>query len=374
MAQYDYLIVGAGLYGAVFAQQAKQAGRRCLVVERRAHIAGNVYTEEVQGIQVHRYGAHIFHTNSEQVWQYVGRFARFNRYTNSPMANYRGELYNLPFNMNTFNRLWGVTTPAQAMAEIERQRAAAGSGAPKNLEQQAISLVGTDIYEKLVKGYTEKQWGRPCRELPAFIIRRLPVRFTFDNNYFNAVYQGIPIGGYTAMVQNMLEGTDVCLNTDYLAHKAQLDALARRVVYTGPIDAYFGCCYGPLEYRSVRFETQVLDMPNYQGNAVINYTDAETPYTRIIEHKHFEFGTQPKTVISREYSTEWKPGQEPYYPVNDEKNNALYARYAALAKQEPHVIFGGRLGEYRYYDMDAVVESALLRAKRENLAFIGDDS
>ncbi len=365
MAQYDYLIVGAGLYGAVFAHEAKQAGRRCLVVERRAHIAGNVYTEEVQGIQVHRYGAHIFHTNSEQVWQYVGRFARFNRYTNSPLANYKGELYNLPFNMNTFYRLWGVTTPAQAMAEIERQRAAAGSAAPKNLEQQAISLVGTDIYEKLVKGYTEKQWGRPCRELPAFIIRRLPVRFTFDNNYFNAVHQGIPIGGYTAMVQNMLEGTDVRLNTDYLAHKAQLDALACRVVYTGPIDAYFGYCYGPLEYRSVRFETQVLDMPNYQGNAVINYTDAETPYTRVIEHKHFEFGTQPQTVISREYSTEWKPGQEPYYPVNDEKNNALYARYAALAQQEPHVIFGGRLGEYRYYDMDAVVESALLRAKQE---------
>ena len=365
MAQYDYLIVGAGLYGAVFAQQAKQAGWRCLVVERRAHIAGNVYTEEVQGIQVHRYGAHIFHTNSEQVWQYVGRFARFNRYTNSPMANYKGQLYNLPFNMNTFTRLWDVTTPAQAMAEIERQRAAAGSAAPKNLEQQAISLVGTDIYEKLVKGYTEKQWGRPCCELPAFIIRRLPVRFTFDNNYFNAVHQGIPIGGYTAMVQNMLKGTDVRLNTDYLAHKAQLDALARRVVYTGPIDAYFGCCYGPLEYRSVRFETQVLDMPNYQGNAVINYTDAETPYTRIIEHKHFEFGTQPKTVISREYSTEWKPGQEPYYPVNDEKNNALYARYAALAKREPHVIFGGRLGEYRYYDMDAVVESALQKAEQE---------
>ena len=369
MAQYDYLIVGAGLYGAVFAHEAKQAGRRCLVVERRAHVAGNVYTEEMQGIQVHRYGAHIFHTNSEQVWQYVGRFARFNRYTNSPMANYKGELYNLPFNMNTFNRLWGVTTPAQAMAEIERQRAAAGSAAPKNLEQQAISLVGTDIYEKLVKGYTEKQWGRPCRELPAFIIKRLPVRFTFDNNYFNAMHQGIPIGGYTAMVQNMLKGTDVRLNTDYLAHKAQLDALACRVVYTGPIDAYFGYCYGPLEYRSVRFETQVLDMPNYQGNAVINYTDAETPYTRVIEHKHFEFGTQPQTVISREYSTEWKPGQEPYYPVNDEKNNALYARYAALAQQEPHVIFGGRLGEYRYYDMDAVVESALLRAKQEMLFF-----
>lgn len=369
MAQYDYLIVGAGLYGAVFAHAAKQAGRRCLVVERRAHVAGNVYTEEMQGIQVHRYGAHIFHTNRENVWQYVNRFAHFNRYTNSPLANYKGELYNLPFNMNTFYRLWGVTTPAQAVEKIAQQRAAAGIATPQNLEQQAISLVGTDIYEKLVKGYTEKQWGRPCRELPAFIIKRLPVRFTFDNNYFNAMHQGIPMGGYTAMVQNMLKGTDVRLNTDYLAHKAQLDALACRVVYTGPIDAYFGYCYGPLEYRSVRFETQVLDMPNYQGNAVINYTDAETPYTRVIEHKHFEFGTQPQTVISREYSTEWKPGQEPYYPVNDEKNNALYARYAALAQQEPHVIFGGRLGEYRYYDMDAVVESALLRAKQEMLFF-----
>ena len=365
MAQYDYLIVGAGLYGAVFAHAAKQAGRRCLVVERRAHVAGNVYTEEVQGIQVHRYGAHIFHTNRENVWQYVNRFAHFNRYTNSPLANYKGELYNLPFNMNTFYRLWGVTTPAQAVEKIAQQRAAAGIATPQNLEQQAISLVGTDIYEKLVKGYTEKQWGRPCRELPAFIIKRLPVRFTFDNNYFNAMHQGIPMGGYTAMVQNMLKGTDVRLNTDYLAHKAQLDALACRVVYTGPIDAYFGYCYGPLEYRSVRFKTQVLDMPNYQGNAVINYTDAETPYTRVIEHKHFEFGTQPQTVISREYSTEWKPGQEPYYPVNDEKNNALYARYAALAQQEPHVIFGGRLGEYRYYDMDAVVESALQKAEQE---------
>lgn len=365
MAQYDYLIVGAGLYGAVFAHEAKQAGRRCLVVERRAHVAGNVYTEEMQGIQVHRYGAHIFHTNRENVWQYVNRFAHFNRYTNSPLANYKGELYNLPFNMNTFYRLWGVKTPAQAVEKIAQQRAAAGIATPQNLEQQAISLVGTDIYEKLVKGYTEKQWGRPCRELPAFIIKRLPVRFTFDNNYFNAMHQGIPMGGYTAMVQNMLKGTDVRLNTDYLAHKAQLDALACRVVYTGPIDAYFGYCYGPLEYRSVRFETQVLDMPNYQGNAVINYTDAETPYTRVIEHKHFEFGTQPQTVISREYSTEWKPGQEPYYPVNDEKNNALYARYAALAQQEPHVIFGGRLGEYRYYDMDAVVESALQKAEQE---------
>ena len=365
MSTYDYLIVGSGLFGAVFAHEASMRGKKCLVLEKREHVGGNVYCEEIEGILVHRYGAHIFHTNRENVWQYVNRFAHFNRYTNSPLANYKGELYNLPFNMNTFYRLWGVTTPAQAVEKIAQQRAAAGIATPQNLEQQAISLVGTDIYEKLVKGYTEKQWGRPCRELPAFIIKRLPVRFTFDNNYFNAMHQGIPMGGYTAMVQNMLKGTDVRLNTDYLAHKAQLDALACRVVYTGPIDAYFGYCYGPLEYRSVRFETQVLDMPNYQGNAVINYTDAETPYTRVIEHKHFEFGTQPQTVISREYSTEWKPGQEPYYPVNDEKNNALYARYAALAQQEPHVIFGGRLGEYRYYDMDAVVESALQKAEQE---------
>ena len=364
MKKYDYLLVGSGLFAGVFAWHARKEGKTCLVLEKRPHAGGNIYCEEIEGINVHKYGAHIFHTSNREVWDFVNSLVEFNRYTNSPVANYKGEMYNMPFNMNTFSRMWGISTPAEAKQIIDEQRKII-RGEPKNLEEQAISLVGTHIYQKLVKGYTEKQWGRPCRELPAFIIRRLPVRFTFDNNYFNAMYQGIPIGGYTAMVQNMLEGTDVRLNTDYLAHKEQLDALARRVVYTGPIDAYFGCCYGPLEYRSVRFETQVLDMPNYQGNAVINYTDAETPYTRIIEHKHFEFGTQPKTVISREYSTEWKPGQEPYYPVNDEKNNALYARYAALAKREPHVIFGGRLGEYRYYDMDAVVESALLRAKKE---------
>lgn len=364
MKKYDYLLVGSGLYAAVFAWMAGKHGKRCLVIEKREHIGGNIYCEETEGIRVHQYGAHIFHTSNREVWDFVNGFTEFNRYTNSPVANYNGEMYNMPFNMNTFSKMWGISKPEEAKAIIEEQKKAV-PGEPENLEEQAIKLVGTDIYKKLVKGYTEKQWGRPCCELPAFIIRRLPVRFTFDNNYFNAVHQGIPIGGYTAMVQNMLKGTDVRLNTDYLAHKAQLDALARRVVYTGPIDAYFGCCYGPLEYRSVRFETQVLDMPNYQGNAVINYTDAETPYTRIIEHKHFEFGTQPKTVISREYSTEWKPGQEPYYPVNDEKNNALYARYAALAKREPHVIFGGRLGEYRYYDMDAVVESALQKAEQE---------
>ena len=351
MKQYDYLIVGAGLFGAVFAQEARKAGRRCLVIDRRSHIAGNVYTEQVEGINVHRYGAHIFHTNSREVWNYVGQFAEFNRYTNSPIANYHGEIYNMPFNMNTFNRMWGVVTPAEAKAKIEQQRAAAGITEPKNLEEQAISLVGTDIYEKLVKGYTAKQWGRPCDQLPAFIIRRLPVRFTYDNNYFNALYQGIPNGGYTAMVERMLEGTEIRLGVDYLAEKDALDALAERVIYTGPVDAYFG--------------TEVLDTDNYQGNAVVNYTDAETPYTRIIEHKHFEFGTQPKTVISREYSAEWKPGDEPYYPVNDEKNGALYARYKALADAEPGVRFGGRLGEYRYYDMDKVIESALTAAREE---------
>ncbi len=361
---YDYLIVGAGLYGAVFAREAARAGKKCLVIDKRDHIAGNIYTQEVEGIQVHRYGAHIFHTNNRQVWEYLGQFAEFNRYTNSPVANYKGEIYNMPFNMNTFNKLWGVITPAQAQAKIQEQRAAAGITEPKNLEEQAISLVGTDIYEKLVKGYTEKQWGRPCNQLPAFIIKRLPVRFIYDNNYFNALYQGIPVGGYTAMVQRMLEGIEVRLGQDYLADKAGWDAQAERVVYTGPIDAYFGSCYGPLEYRSVRFETEVLDMPNYQGNAVVNYTDAETPYTRIIEHKHFEFGTQPKTVISREYSAEWKPGEEPYYPVNDEKNGKLYARYKALADREEKTIFGGRLGEYKYYDMDKVVEVALAKAAR----------
>ena len=365
MSQYDYLIVGAGLYGAVFAQEAKKAGKSCLVIDKRDHIAGNIYTQEMEGIQVHRYGAHIFHTNNRQVWEYLGQFAEFNRYTNSPVANYKGEIYNMPFNMNTFNKLWGVITPAQAKAKIQEQRAAAGITEPKNLEEQAISLVGTDIYEKLVKGYTEKQWGRPCSQLPAFIIQWLPVRFVYDNNYFNALYQGVPVGGYTAMVQRMLEGIQVRLGQDYLADKAGWDAQAKKVVYTGPIDAYFGSCYGPLEYRSVRFETEVLDTPNYQGNAVVNYTDAETPYTRIIEHKHFEFGTQPKTVISREYSAEWKPGDEPYYPVNDQKNGELYARYKALADQEEKTIFGGRLGEYKYYDMDKVVEAALDKAAQE---------
>ena len=365
MSQYDYLIVGAGLYGAVFAREAKKAGKSCLVIDKRDHIAGNIYTQEMEGIQVHWYGAHIFHTNNRQVWEYLGQFAEFNRYTNSPVANYKGEIYNMPFNMNTFNKLWGVITPAQAQAKIQEQRAAVGITEPKNLEEQAISLVGTDIYEKLVKGYTEKQWGRPCSQLPAFIIQRLPVRFVYDNNYFNALYQGIPVGGYTAMVQRMLEGIQVRLGQDYLADKAGWDAQAKKVIYTGPIDAYFGSCYGPLEYRSVRFETEVLDTPNYQGNAVVNYTDAETPYTRIIEHKHFEFGTQPKTVISREYSAEWKPGDEPYYPVNDQKNGELYARYKVLADQEEKTIFGGRLGEYKYYDMDKVVEAALTKARDE---------
>lgn len=356
---YDYLIVGAGLYGAVFAQKAMEAGKTCLVIEKRDHIAGNIYTEAVEGIQVHRYGAHIFHTNNDEVWNYVNRFATFNRYTNSPVANYKGEIYNLPFNMNTFNKMWGVITPAEAQAEIERQRAAHYVAEPKNLEEQAINLVGTDIYEKLVKHYTEKQWGRPCTELPAFIIKRLPVRFIYDNNYFNALYQGIPVGGYTAMVEKMLEGAEVKLGVDYLADKAAWDAVADKVVYTGPIDAYFGYKLGALAYRSVRFETETLDMENYQGNAVVNYTDADTPYTRIIEHKHFEFGTQPKTVISREYSAEWKVGDEPYYPVNDEANGALCQQYKALAEGEEKVLFGGRLGEYKYYDMDKVIEAAL---------------
>ena len=365
MAKYDYLVVGAGLYGAVFAQEAKAAGKSVLVIDKRDHIAGNVHCEEVEGINVHVYGAHIFHTNNKEVWNYVNRFAEFNRFTNSPVANYKGELYSLPFNMYTFNKMWGVVTPQEAQAKIEEQKAAAGITEPKNLEEQAISLVGTDIYEKLVKGYTEKQWGRDCKELPTFIIKRLPVRLTFDNNYFNALYQGIPMGGYTKMVANMLEGTEVRLGVDYLENKAELDALADKVIYTGPIDAYFGYKLGALEYRSVRFETEILDMPNFQGNAAVNYTDRETPWTRIIEHKWFEFGTQPKTVISREYSSEWKLGDEPYYPVNDAKNGALYAEYKALADQEPNIVFGGRLGEYKYYDMDAVIASALEMCKKE---------
>ncbi len=357
--KYDYLIVGAGLFGSVFARQATDAGKKVLVIDKRDHIGGNIYTEQVEGISVHKYGAHIFHTNDKEVWNYLNRFAEFNRYTNSPVANYKGELYSLPFNMYTFNKMWGVITPDEAKAKIAQQRAAAGITEPKNLEEQAISLVGVDIYERLVKGYTEKQWGRLCTELPSFIIRRLPVRFTFDNNYFNALYQGIPIGGYTAMVEKILEGIEVRLNIDYLENRDELNALADKIVYTGPIDSFFNFCYGPLGYRSVRFENELLDTDNYQGNAVVNYTDAETPYTRIIEHKHFEFGTQPKTVISKEYSQEWQPGIEPYYPVNDATNGALYEKYKALADKEEKVIFGGRLAEYRYYDMDAVVASAL---------------
>ena len=360
---YDYLVVGSGLFGATFAREATEAGKRVLVIDKRSNVAGNIYTEDVEGIHVHKYGAHIFHTNDKKVWQYVTRFADFNRFTNAPVANYKGELYSLPFNMYTFYQMWGVTTPQAAEEKIAEQRAAAGITEPKNLEEQAISLVGTDIYEKLVKGYTEKQWGRPCAELPAFIIRRLPVRFTFDNNYFNARWQGIPIGGYTRMVERMLDGIEVRLGEDYLRDKAAWDATTEQVVYTGPIDAYFGACFDPLEYRSVRFETEVLDTPNYQGNAVVNYTDRETPYTRVIEHKFFEFGTQPQTVISREYSAEWKPGDEPYYPVNDEKNRALYERYRALADREEKVRFGGRLGEYRYYDMDTVIAGALALAE-----------
>ena len=366
---YDYLIVGAGLYGATFAQQAKEQGKSVLVIDKRDHIGGNIYTQTVENIHVHQYGAHIFHTNDQAVWNYVNRFADFNQFINAPIANYHGQIFALPFNMNTFQQMWGVSTPEEAAAKIEQQRAQAGIVNPENLEQQAISLVGTDIYEKLIKGYTEKQWGRPCTELPTFIIRRLPVRFTFDNNYFNAQYQGIPINGYTRMVANMLQGIDVQLGVDYLQDKAGWDAKAKKIIYTGPIDKYFDYCFGPLEYRSVRFETEVIDTPDFQGNAVVNYTDRETPWTRIIEHKWFTFGKDeagndlPKTVISREYSTEWKPDIEPYYPVNDEKNNALYARYKALADKEESVVFGGRLGTYTYYDMDQVILQALNQAQ-----------
>lgn len=384
MAKYDYLVVGAGLYGAVFAHEARKAGKSVRVIDRRPNIAGNVYTEDVEGIHVHKYGAHIFHTNDTEVWNYVQQFATFNRFTNSPVANYHGELYSLPFNMYTFNRMWGVVTPEEAAAKIDEQKrdyiaqkqaerglAADAPFEPQNLEEQAISLIGVDIYEKLIKGYTEKQWGRPCTELPSFIIKRLPVRLTFDNNYFNALYQGIPVGGYTQMVANMLDGIEVELGVDYLAEKAKYDALAEKVVYTGAIDAYFGYQLGTLEYRSVRFETELLNQPNFQGNAAVNYTDRETPWTRIIEHKWFEFGKDaegrdlPKTVISREFSSEWKPGDEPYYPVNDEKNGALYQAYKKLADSETRVIFGGRLGEYKYYDMDKVIASALEMSRQE---------
>ena len=367
---YDYLIVGAGLYGAVFAREAAEAGKKVLVVDKRPNIAGNVYTEDVEGIKVHVYGAHIFHTNNREVWDYVNRFAAFNRFTNSPVANYNGELYSLPFNMYTFNRMWGVVTPEEAAAKIAEQRKEI-SGEPKNLEEQAISLVGRDIFEKLVKGYTEKQWGRDCKDLPAFIIRRLPVRLTFDNNYFNALYQGIPTEGYTKLVERLLNGIEVRLNCDYLENRDALDREAKRVIYTGAIDAFYGFRLGTLEYRSVRFETELLDQPNFQGNAAVNYTDRETPWTRIIEHKWFTFGKDeqgndlPKTVISREYSAEWKPGDEPYYPVNDEKNSALYQQYKALAEREEKVVFGGRLGEYKYYDMDQVIAAALQKAREE---------
>ena len=369
MKQYDYLVVGAGLFGAVFAQQAKEKGKKVLVIDKRPHIAGNIYTKKVEGIDVHEYGAHIFHTNDRDVWNYVTKFIEFNRFTNSPVANYHGELYSLPFNMYTFNKMWGVVTPEEAINKIEEQKKAANITTATNLEEQAISLVGTDIYEKLIKGYTEKQWGRPCNELPAFIIKRLPVRLTFDNNYFNALYQGIPVGGYTKLVENLLAGIEVRLNVDYLEMKEEYDALAEKVVYTGPIDAYFDYRLGTLEYRSVRFENELLDIPNFQGNAAVNYTDRETPWTRIIEHKWFTFGKDeegndlPKTVISREYSSEWKQGDDPYYPVNDEKNTTLYEQYKELASHETNILFGGRLGEYKYYDMDKVIASALEKSK-----------
>ena len=368
MEKYDYLVVGSGLFGSIFAYEATKKGKKCLVIEKRENIGGNIYTENIEGINVHKYGAHIFHTNNKLVWDYVNKFAQFNRFTNSPVANYKGELYSLPFNMYTFNRMWGCITPDEAAEKISEQRKEI-KGEPKNLEEQAISLVGRDLYEKLIKGYTEKQWGRDCSELPCFIIKRLPVRLTYDNNYFNALYQGIPIGGYTKMIESMLSGIEVKLDCDYLENKDNLDSIAEKVIYTGPIDAYFKYSLGALEYRSVRFENEVLHIPNFQGNAAVNYTDKETPWTRIIEHKWFEFGKDekgnelPNTVISREFSSEWRLGDEPYYPVNDEKNGQLYEKYSILAKKEKKVTFGGRLGEYKYYDMDQVIEMALLRAE-----------
>ena len=366
MAKYDYVIVGAGLVGAVFARETTLAGKKCLVIDKREHIAGNIYTKEVEGINVHEYGAHIFHTSNEEVWNYVNTFAKFNRYTNSPVANYKGEIYNLPFNMNTFNKLWGVVTPQEAQAKIEEQKKLYQIEEPKNLEEQAIKLIGPDVYTKLVKGYTEKQWGKRAEELPAFIIQRLPVRFTYDNNYFNDDYQGIPVGGYTQMVANMLDGIEVELGVDYLKNRQKYDELGETIVYTGMIDEFYDYCFGELEYRSLRFESETLDVENYQGNAVVNYTEYEIPYTRIIEHKHFEYGTQPKTIITREYPKTWEKGDEPYYPMNDEKNMSLYARYAELAQKEGKVIFGGRLGGYKYYDMDDTVEAAL-KCVRERL-------
>lgn len=363
--KYDYLVVGAGLYGAVFACEAKKAGKKCLVIDKRNHIAGNIYCENVEGINVHKYGAHIFHTSNKEVWEYVNQFAEFNHYINSPIAVYKDELYNLPFNMNTFSKLWGIRTPEEAKAIIDRQRAECGVEEPQNLEEQALSLAGKDVYEKLIKGYTEKQWGRPCSELPAFIIKRLPFRFIYDNNYFNDRYQGIPIGGYTKIVEKMLDGIDVKLETDYFDFIKENPDIADKTLFTGMIDEFYGYKLGTLQYRTVRFETEVLDCENYQGNAVVNYTEREVPYTRIIEHKHFEFGKQPKTVISREYSSEWKPGIEPYYPINNDENNELFAKYRELADKEEKVIFGGRLGNYKYYDMDKVIEAALELVKTE---------
>lgn len=357
--KYDYLIVGAGLFGAVFAYEATKKGKKCLVIDKRDHIAGNIYTKETENINVHQYGAHIFHTSDRKIWDYVNSFADFNNYINSPVAVYKDELYNLPFNMNTFSKMWNIKTPSEAKAIIEKQIEELNITEPQNLEEQALSLVGTDVYEKLIKGYTEKQWGRDCKELPAFIIKRLPLRFTYDNNYFNDRYQGIPIGGYTKIVEKMLEGSDVLLDTDYFEFIKDNEGIADKVLFTGMIDEYYDFCYGHLEYRTVRFETEVIDCDNYQGNAVVNYTDREVPYTRIIEHKHFEFGKQEKTIISREYSTEWEPGMEPYYPVNNERNNDLFEKYKALADKEEKVIFGGRLGNYKYYDMDKVIIASL---------------
>ena len=359
MSHYDYLIVGAGLFGSVFAYEANKRGRKCLVIDKRSHVAGNIYTEKVEDINVHKYGAHIFHTSDKAIWEYVNQFAEFNNYINSPVASYKDELYNLPFNMNTFSRMWGIKTPAEAKAIIAKQIKDLGIAEPKNLEEQALKLVGTDVYEKLIKGYTEKQWGRPCTELPAFIIKRLPLRFIYDNNYFNDRYQGIPIGGYNKLIDALFEGADIKTSVDFLTEKEKWMSMADKVVYTGAIDEYFEYCFGKLEYRTVRFETEVLDTDNYQGVAVVNYTDRETPYTRVIEHKHFEFGTQPKTVISKEYSTDWKEGMEPYYPVNNEKNQMLYQKYREKAQQQEKVFFGGRLGEYKYYDMDKVIASAM---------------
>lgn len=365
MSQYDYLIAGAGLFGSVFAHEAAVKGKKCLVIDKRHHIGGNIYTEQIEGINVHKYGAHIFHTSDAKVWEYINRFASFNNYINSPVAVYKDELYNLPFNMNTFSRMWGIKTPKEAKVIIAKQIADLDIGEPKNLEQQALKLVGRDVYEKLIKGYTEKQWGRPCEELPAFIIKRLPLRFVYDNNYFNDRWQGIPIGGYTQITEKLLEGSDVLTDTDYFTFIKEKPDIAKKTVFTGQIDEFFGYCYGALEYRSVRFETEVLCEENYQGNAVVNYTDREVPYTRIIEHKHFEFGKQEKTVISREYSAEWNKGAEPYYPVNNDRNNALYEKYRELAKTRSDVIFGGRLGEYKYYDMDKVIAAALKCAEGE---------